>query len=843
MTVRARSRFATIVALLALVLGACTSEGSSVRDRLALEGAERLREAGERRGHPEPIEELLARDAFFYGPRMAPGGRIPEGARLAALETARAIAAEPEGVASPEAAWVNLGPQPIDSADPVYNDPYGGTPPLGWHQVSGRVSALAVHPRKPSIVYLGSAAGGVWKSTNGGAGWTPIGDSFDSIAIGAIAIDPARPKTIYVGTGEASTNSDAYYGTGIYRSSDGGGSWTKLGSDVFDRATIFKITILAPTARVLAATNRGLFLSTDQGATWERVLAPGGDADLYGNFVTDVVSLSGDSTDILAAVGWRGLPGGCNPNNGLYRSTDGGETFAKVVPVGFAPQVNLGRISLAVTPSQPGLVYAVVQDCVLMNTPGTPTVLNGVYRSAAGAAGPWELVADSNEFSADENSALSAAKIGPGFQPGIQAWYNQYVEIDPTDADHVVVGLEEIYDTDDGGTNWDTIGRYWNFCISDLPPNCNLDPDEHPTTHPDQHVAAFGVVGGDPKLFVGNDGGMWSQVGPGFDNDGWSNLNNRLSTAQFYYAEASAGPSPVVYGGTQDNGSQKYVGTSRWPIVFGGDGGDVAVEPAIPDHTYEEYVYLIMSKSSDGGRTWTNIQPPDAGSSATARFIAPFDLDPADPDHLVALGQRVWESSEGIQTTSESWQESFDQGAGHVGTALAVRGETIYTGWCGPCNPNFLDDDAPFARGMASNVGGAWHPLRARGLPNRYITSVAIDPQDDAHIYVTLSGFSRRWIPDPDAGVGHVFESTDGGVSFIDVSGNLPDGPVNDLVILDDALVVATDVGTFRSRDGLDWNVLGTGMPPVSTLDLSVVPGTSTLLAATHGRGVWTLPL
>ena len=221
---------------------------------------------------------------------------------------------------------------------------------------------------------------------------------------------------------------------------------------------------------------------------------------------------------------------------------------------------------------------------------------------------------------------------------------------------------------------------------------------------------------------------------------------------------------------------------------LGGDG-DVGVVPSSPNDTYEEYVYLQMSSSTNGGQSWTNgIAPSDSGSSSTARFIAPFDLDPLDPSHLVAVGQHVWESHAGIGTTSSSWTSSFDNGSGHLGTALGVRGSTIYDGWCGPCNPNTIDADTPFARGLATNQGGTWHTLSATGLPNRYITSITIDPSDDAHVFVTVSAFSRRWIPR--AGEGHVFESTDGGATFTDISANLPDAPANDSVLFAGTLIV-----------------------------------------------------
>jgi hypothetical protein len=849
---RARGIVLGVVALALFVVGAVLIGGGTARH--PTRGGAATRAAGEHYGEREgeeseegrageTYEETLARDAWFFGPRMFPGTSIPAGARTAAAGQARELAAGPH--AAPSAAWTNIGPRPVDTENPLYDDPSNGSVyPNGFHDVAGRVSAIAVSRQDSNLVYAGGADGGVWKSTNGGSSWTAVGDKLATLAIGAIALDPRRAATVYVGTGEANTNADSYFGAGIYRSRDGGATFSKLGGTLFDTSTVFRI-IVAPRNKVIyAATNQGLYRSADKGATWTRVLAPGGTTDLYGNFVTDVVFMPKTGrTQILAAIGWRGNPGGgADANNGLWLSTDSGLTFSKLSPTGFPAQQNLGRISLAVQNATPNLIYAVIQDAVLMNTPGANTVLNGVYKTTAGPNGPWQLVATSQVFAADPNSALSPDKIGPTYQPGIQAWYNQYVVIDPTDPNDVVVGLEEIYNSTDGGGTWHTIGRYWNICLTPVPPNCDLDPIQHPTTHPDQHAAAFGISNGKPKLYAGNDGGVWSQTGPSWSNDGWSDLNARLSITQPYYAEASAGPNPTIYAGTQDNGNLKYTGSQTWPEIFGGDGGDVGVEPNNPNHTYEEYVYLQMSSSKDGGLTWTNdIGPADAGSSSTARFIAPFDLDPLDPTHhLVALGQHVWESHDGINTGSGSWTSSYDFGSTHVGTALAVRGSTIYGGWCGPCNPDTIDNDNPFARGLASNVGGTWHTLAATGLPNRYVSSITIDPGNSSHLFVTLSAFSRHWIPR--AGEGHVFESTNSGATFTDISANLPDAPANDSVLVNGSLIVGTDVGVFQ-RVGASWQTLGTGLPNASVLDLSVIPGTSTVVAASHGRGIWTVAL
>ncbi|HCO02034.1 MAG TPA: hypothetical protein DIT48_01470, partial [Actinobacteria bacterium] len=513
-----------------------------------------------------------------------------------------------------------------------------------------------------NVAYLGGADGGLWKTTDGGATWHREGN-FDTQSIGAITVVPAHPHTVFVGTGEANTSSDSYWGAGIYRSLDAGSTFQKVGGSLFDQVTVFRIAVTAGTAHipttVYAATDRGLYCSPDNGVSWSLVLAPGGAADVRGNFVTDVTKIKRTAgKNIVAAVGWRAG----DSNNGLWYSTDYGQTFTNVTAAadaaGFAPQANIGRIALATTRADPNLIYASVQDAVCLSSPAgfcpPGTVWNGLYKSTSGPTGPWVKVADSSKFASDPNSAQNPAHIGPLYQPGIGAWYNEYVIIDPTNPDHVITGLEEIYQTTDGGVTWQTIGRYWDFCIDSSTSWCNSDPPA-PTTHPDQHAAAFAVTSaGTPKLYVGSDGGAWSQTGATDDNDHWTNLNDTLSITQPYYAAASAGANPTIYAGTQDNGSQKFDGT-KWVEVFGGDGGDVTVEPQNPDRTIEEYVYLAMSASTDGGHVWHDASTPDSGSSSTARFISPFDLDPLDPHRVVALGKSAWVRTKGAHTTPNDW--------------------------------------------------------------------------------------------------------------------------------------------------------------------------------------------
>ena len=574
------------------------------------------------------------------------------------------------------------------------------------------------------------------------------------------------------GTGESSTSSDSYFGAGIFRTTDGGATWVKRGGSTFDKATVYKIVL--GKGFVLAATSHGLYRTTDGGTTWTQVLAPGGSADPYGNFVTDTLVLPGfTGTHVLAAVGWRGG----DASNGLWLSTNSGATFSKVTPSGFAAQANIGRMSLAAVGSAE---YAVVQDAVLFNSGSGTDGLAGVYKSTSGPAGPWTRVATGTSL-IDSNSALNCFNE----HAGVQAWYDQYVTIDPTNPNHVVLGLEEIYDSTDGGTTWHTIGRYADNCSGGSP-----------TTHPDQHAAAFGVSGGVPTVYVGNDGGVWKQTGPTLSNSNWVDLNSTLRRSR---SPTTSRPAPAP---TRRSSPGRRTTAQCWARLRPRRGtwssrATAARSPSFPirrRRCTRSTPICRCTSSTNGGATSSYVGPPDAGNGATARFIAPFMLDPTDSNHLVALGQRVWEDHTG---SNVSWTQSYDNGSGHLGTALDVRGSTIYEGWCGPCNPTTLTSDSPFARGLATNAGGTWHAVAAAGLPNRYVSGILIDPANSNHVYVAMSGFSRRWIPG--GATGHVFESTDGGATFTDISANLPGRAGERLSSSRGARSSsATDVGVYR---------------------------------------------
>jgi hypothetical protein len=483
-------------------------------------------------------------------------------------------------------------------------------------------------------------------------------------------------------------------------------------------------------------------------------------------------------------------------------------------------------------------------------------VLQGIFVSAKGKpAGPWTLVADGTKL-CNSGSGLATAPACDGYAPGVQAWYNQSLIVDPNNPSHVFAGLEEVYQSFDAGTTWTTISPYWNFafaCDYTTPATCP------PVTHPDQHAVL--ITGS--TVYIGNDGGVYSRaLGNTAATGGWTDLNNTIHTLQYYDAEAGAYHGGVAeWGGLQDNAtSLLYPRASQMIGPASGDGGGVIVDPKNAQNAVGEYVYLNAYLTTDGGHSFRTITPSCldvvaaaiAGCDPNPRFIAPLATDVNDPSHWVTGGEYVWTDTASWKTVCDAasnhcdWQNAYDTGAGHSVTAVVENGSAIYAAWCGGgCN---IGGSHPFTDGIATNFGGTWHQIDTSGLPLRYIQGLTVDPANPAHVYAVFNGYSRRWISG--AGVGHIFESFDGGTTWTDISSNLPDIPGDAVVLSSGQLALATDIGAFitsartsASTTIPTWSRLGSNLPNTSINNLRLNPDGSTLLAATHGRGLWSVTL
>ena len=432
--------------------------------------------------HPETARDIAARDAQFAVQHDVPG---TEGvaARLAAYREAMSVpAATDPTLTNP---WAELGPKPFFANDADY-----ALKAEGFDVIAGRTTSLAVDPTNADVVWIGTAGGGVWRTADGGRTWLPKGDGLPSLAVGAVAIDPASPHVVYVGTGEANSNFDGYYGTGVYRSVDDGTTWSRVPQNVATAATVFRIEVSG--SNVFVATNKGLFRSVDAGASYQDVGLPTNASHTapatgaFANVVSDVRVKPGTPGEVTAVVGWRAgkAPGADgqpqSPGNGLYRSAKAGApgtwtalnspTFGN----GSTSDDPIGRVSLAYAdgPNEDhNILWAIIQDAgtfrgetfVGLPLPTHNTVLNGVYRSGDDGA-TWTLKGTSSDFIAAPGSGL-ALEAAMNYAPGIQTWYDQWVGVDPKNPDVVLVGLEELYQatanaSGPGVAKWTTVGRY-----------------------------------------------------------------------------------------------------------------------------------------------------------------------------------------------------------------------------------------------------------------------------------------------------------------------------------------------------------------------------------------------
>ena len=831
--------FAAVLAAIALIATANTALGQNVKS-----SARSIQSDNE----AASFRDEISRSSLEYAAaRIAPGTEVPAGAFGAARLAATTLP-------TVSGTWSEITNKPYDSDDHAYRDPVFSNSGGGAGLVTGRMTALAV--QASGTLWAGAADGGVWKSTNGGTTWTATFDSQASLSIGAISVDPAN-DSVWVGTGENNTSFEEYRGAGVFRSTNGG-TWTLVGDAALDGTTIGKLAFDG-NGNVFVASSKGLFRHSTSKATlsapWTKVF----DAATFGyaaipyglSLVNDIVIRPGTNGQyIVVNMAWRNG----TAYDGFYVSTDGGNTFARTKTGGAIVDSDLGRSSLAYS-SDGSTLYAVVESPFQINhfTQSGGTTLQGVFVSPTGdAAGPWNKIAEGRKL-ATSGSALYNYFIG--YNPGVQAWYNQFIGVDPADKQHVYLGLEEVFETLDGGNSWNAIGPYWNF---GLPCSANGLDSCPKTTHPDQHAVMFN----NGSVYVGNDGGVWSKSTGNHQVAGWNDLNATLRTTQYYYAGAGkVAGGDAVWGGLQDNGESLMLpGASTMVSPFGGDGGDTLVDPNNGDRAVVEYVDLDMALTTNGGRSdgstvaWTEISPSCFAFTYTpspcdpnARFIAPFRADAGNIDHWVAGGQYVWDNqNKGWATrcgsSSCDWKIVYNTGIGHSTTAIAVNGTTTYAAWCGPrgCNPRTTSTTGVgFSRGIATNYGGTWHELDMSSLPNRYVYALTVDPAARGTVYAVFGGFSRRWIPT--AGTGHVFKTTDGGASWTDISGGLPDAPGDDIVLAGGNLYYASDVGVFTASAATPstWSRLGTGLPNASVNDLSLAPDGSYLIAATHGRGIW----
>jgi photosystem II stability/assembly factor-like uncharacterized protein len=651
----------------------------------------------------------------------------------------------------------------------------------GPTNVGGRITDVAMHHSDQQTMYAATASGGVWKSINSGASWQPITDALPSLSIGDIAIDPSDKNTLYCGTGEpnAGGGSVTYDGRGVFKSVDGGNTWQAAGLQATGSIGRIEVDPERPERVFVAAQGR-----------------------LFGN----------------------------NSERGLYRSKNGGQSWEQVLFL----NDSTGVIDLAIHPDNPDTIFAVSWERIRRPnkrvyggsasgiwrsvdggdnwtrlTNGLPTTSNtGRIGIAIAPSSPnilWATIANTNgQFfgvykstnHGDSWTALPANTGNPGYF-SFGWWFGQ-IRVHPQQPDHVFnLGVDWL-ETPDNGTNW---------------------LDASPYLHADYH--AFYIHPANTNLrLVGNDGGIY------LSNNGGTTWSHRpLPITQFYTCEINFQQPALFSGGAQDNGTQASIAgaLNDWQEINGGDGFVTLVNPLDPT--------LVYATSQYGGFNGSN--GATAPLAMRYNWNAPYIFDPNNPDILYFGAERLFQSVD----AGLNWLPiSPDLSNGITGSGGVVYA-TITTIAASALDAGVLLAGTDDGNVWATNDGGnVWKKVSA-SLPRRWITKVVTDPWDAQTAYVCLSGFRH------DENLAHVYKTTDLGNTWVAVSGDLPDVPVNDLILdplYPNVWYLATDAGVFTTTNGgAHWSAANTGFPLVPVLDLTFHAPTRTLLAASYGRSMF----
>lgn len=691
---------------------------------------------------------------------------------------------------------------------------------------SGRIADIAVHPDNDNVWYVATGSGGVWKTNNSGHTWKPIFDSYTSYSTGCITLDPSNPATVWLGTGENVGGRHVAYGDGIYKSTNGGQSWKNMGlknsehiSEIIvhpDNSDIIWVAAQGPLWK--SGDERGLYKSTDGGENWKKVL---GDSEWTG--VTDI-AMDPRDPDVMYAATWdrhrtvAAYMGG-GPGSGIHRSRDGGETWTKLTTG--IPKSNLGKIGIAISPQQPDVVYAAIE---------LDRKTGGVYRSINQGAS-WKKMSD----------AVSGG-TGPHYYQELYACPHQF--------DRLYLMNVRILVSDNGGKDFRTL--------------------KERKKHSDNHALVFRKD--DPNyLLVGCDAGIYES----FDlAENWRFLPNLPLTQYYKVAVDDREPFYHIFGGTQDNGS--HGGPSRtdnyhgirnqdWYKTLFADGHQSATEPGNPDIIYAETQQGGLHRIDLKTGEQVFVQPQAGAGEGHERFNwdAPIVVSPHDPATIYFASQRVWRSN----NRGDSWTAvSPDLTRNEERITLPIMGKQ--QSWDNPWDVYAMSvynsitsiSQSPLEEGLiyagtddgiiqvTEDGGNNWRKIMVEQLPGvpvrAFVNDIKADLHDANTVYVALDHHkSGDFQP-------YLYKSTDRGKTWQSIKGNPKAGGIPDRILVwrivqdhvkSDLLFAATEHGIYVTiNGGQHWEKLK-GAPTISFRDLAIQKRENDLVGASFGRGFYVL--
>lgn len=735
---------------------------------------------------PQPVdksggEEEQIRERVEWFERTRGLDAQPDARRLRANAVAALRARLARGVPSLLAnqTWLSMGP--------------AGMTMLNWRMgsVAGRVSALGVDPGNEDTLYLGAAAGGLWKSVDGGASWRQLFDDIGTLSVGSVLLEAGAPDHVWVGTGEAFAGCADYFGMGLFRSTDGGATFEPRNGSGDDEMPLSFVTAIAQSPAdkgVLLVGGKGhcndngsigtggIYRTLDGGETWERTFsAPG---------VLDIVFAPNNGRLVYAAIRARGI----------YESTDAGRTwrrFENGLP--FDNDATYSR--LAVAPSDPTILYALIG-------PANGASLQ-LYRSA----------------DAGTNWALVNANACEG-----QCSYNLTLDVHPTNPDRVLVGTIRPALSIDGGTTLTPLTATWGTQQS---------------VHQDIHIVQFSRNDGQ-RFWVGSDGGLWrSDDGGGhFDN-----LNANLEITQFYDVAIDPRDPEHVFGGAQDNSSSRRAGEDgSWDVTaVTGDGFMNAIDPAQPDRVFQTSypnggpaLFLSTSGGAPNSFRWVS----QTGTDGREPFPWVTPLVAAAGSVFVA-SNRVYRAPIGNSAAAYVWSPAS---AKLTGTSVSASVSVLASAAPFAAQDGRLRLYAGTSNGVVATTADAFatEPLWTAiggNYPNSNVSDIAVDPLDETRVFVTRSVFTAPQLL-----------GSSGGGNLVALGEGLPGVPANSVAIdpLDSQRVfVGTDIGVYVSEDGgVTFEPFMAGLPlGMVVMDLEVSASPHVLVAGTYGRGAWKIAL
>ena len=715
----------------------------------------------------------------LYLQRHGDNGRIEAERRLQKIkaEYAARRAEQAEQELSPRAVggdtWVSIGPS----------------------NGAGRTTGIALHPTDPNTLLIGTAGGGVWKSTDAGSSWVPLTDSLNDLSVGAIAIAPSNPDVVYLGSGEGGLAIDFIPGIGFLKSTDGGANWI-LPSSVL-ATQFFRISVNPNNANdLVVATNRGAFRSTDGGANFTSVI----NQATYRE-VSDIVRHPTNSPILYAATwdafAWCARAGNCSfASPRVLKSTDGGSTWIEKssgIPAS-TQTAEVNRMALAISPSNPSVLY--LNSSTL--DASTNDEVSHIYKTTNGGDSWIDLSA----IAANSNRSISHFL-------GTQGWYDNTLVVSPTNENVVIAAGVGYIRSTDGGSSWQSA------------------PFSSTSTAP--HVDVHDLRYQGSRLYIANDGGVWSSPDNGQTA---ADHTAGLVTRQYYALFNDPVNRNRVIGGTQDNGTSRRgdAGGSLWTPVVGGDGFECGFNTLVPSIAYGtvqgERIFRTKESGPSGQPRFFEITPPYA-SGEGGPFLSILTIDPKMPWIVYGGTTRVWRTTDAGDSWAPLPTTTTD---GSAWQTISISAIAVNRG------DNSVILTAKGANIFRSSDGGSTWVNASSGLPtNRGINNVETDYSNSLVAYAAISGTT---------GPG-VFQTTNGGASWTARSNGLPAFSTQ-VVRVDPTdptvLYCGTDVGVYRSTDrGGSWLKFGNGLPSSSVHDLRILDDGSILRVGTHGRGIWEL--